>query len=417
MTHTWNIFSSAKRYRCLPDFGPTVGTCSTRRRLSPIIWEAEPTGIGSEKCRRRPCTLTARGTRSFGSAACLAAHGVDFRRQVVHDRAKNGGVDPTLLPPQWAEEERDKMMKEQQLQDVASWAGKGNTEALRRQFPAASSGMAGGAVAAPPAPQRASPRASPETARARELTLVRIQALQARLHGATAADEAAGAAPEEAHLELCRAFCALGQVEAAAGDEKRAAEAFARALEHAKSAQEAAPTGREGDPSWHGAVAQAIAAVHMGARRYVEAKAALKEALPLAAKALAARCDEASEQLAHDVVECVHAAHEQTDDRKGLEVFVRGLQNVLNGLKRDAGDLAPAAVPLLTGADAAPLGTAGGVRAKLLERIALICVATGREKDHELVKKVFTDFRVARESPGLRRLLGMLQSSGTFLDL
>mmetsp|Transcript_9047 Transcript_9047/g.28232 ORF Transcript_9047/g.28232 Transcript_9047/m.28232 type:complete len:649 (+) Transcript_9047:1-1947(+) len=340
--------------------------------------------------------------RSLGEYERFA--GVDFEFQAVWDRAKCGGLSKELFPPQWAEEEREKMMQAAQLSDVASWAGKGNAGALERQFPEAAA-----AATTAKAPRQASP--NPEAERARELTRMRIQAFQARLHGGQE-DQA-----HEAELELSRAFAGLGRLEAAEGDEQRAGDAFGRALEHAEAARERAPSSLCSDPSWTGPVAQARAAAQMGLRRHADAKATLREALALTAELLAERPDEEAEQLVLDVVEGIHSAHEQTDDRKGLEAFVRPLQGLLGTLQRMTAEGPEAAASLASAPERPPEGGALSLRARLLERVVLVCIATGRDRDMEVAKRVFTGFRVARESPNLVRLLGMLQSSGTFLDL
>jgi len=115
-------------------------------------------------------------------------------------------------------------------------------------------------------------------------------------------------------------------------------------------------------------------------------------------------------------VEAIHKAHEQTDDRTGLGKFVHGLRELLAQLRALAKEQALVALPVIAAAERPPDIRDVPLRARLLERIVLICIATGREKDAEVAKSVFREFRLARESSNLRRLLGMLQSSGNFLD-
>lgn len=318
--------------------------------------------------------------------------GVDFAKKVIHERGRNGGVSPELLPPLWAEEERERVMQETQLRDTASWAGKGAADEVRRQL----SGR----------PGEPAPTSRPELAQARHVALLQVEALRAEL------SQAGG---PEVHLELSRAFCALGRVEAVGGGEAQAAQAYAQALEHARAAG-----ARQTDQAlWRAGVLHAEAAALVGMRRHEEAKGPLLDSLRLASSALAEARDEASERLAGDVLEAVHLAHERSDDRRGLERFARELPGLLRGLRRVVGEEPLEAVPALTSVDARPsLDAPGGVGpcARLLERAVLICIATGRPEEIEVVREIFMSFSIARESPPLLRLLGLLQSSGHLLD-
>lgn len=287
-----------------------------------------------------------------------------------------------------------------QMKDIASWAGKDHAGGLQQKFLDATLAPLHNAI------DRRS-GVHPEVEKARKVTGMRIQALQAQLQN-TPEDA------QELELELSRAFSAIGQLEFAAHDDKRATEAYIRAMEHAQAARERAPAGRDSDASWHGAVAQAASAAFLGLCRYGEAKAILKEALLHATEAVALFRDNASEQLACDVVEGIHVAHERTDDRKGLESFVHGLQHLLDTLRLVSGDEPLTEVPIIMATESMPDFDDVVLRARLLERIVLICIATGRDRDSQVAKRVFMEFRVARESSNLRRLLGMLQSSGNF---
>ncbi|CAE8636209.1 unnamed protein product [Polarella glacialis] len=292
-------------------------------------------------------------------------------------------------------------MLSSQLQDVASWAGKGNVDALQRQFP----------QAAEPGVPRA---ANPEVDKARELTRMRIEALRAQLRR-----EDSGSPTYEAELEVCRAFISLGQLERSEGRDQVAKEAMLQGLEHLASAREQATASHDESALWRCQTVLAQALAEIGLSRFSEAKATLHEALGAAAEALGGGDFVAAEQLAQEIVDAVHNAHEQTDDRKGLEVFTGELQALLRALRLHAA-VTPdpiERVPVITAADRPPVSDGRpSVTARLLERVVLICIATGRDKDMEIVRKVFQEFRIARESPSLLRLLAMLQSSGHLLE-
>jgi len=219
--------------------------------------------------------------------------------------------------------------------------------------------------------------------------------------------------------ELSHAFAAVGRTEAADGGGTYVVDAYRHALEHAEAARDCATAESEADASWRGAIAQATAAALCGLRRFGEAKSVLEEALSFATTAMISKCDGATEQLLCDIVESIHTSHEQTDDRRGLEGFVRGLQALLHALRQPAGEEPASAIPIIPATEKVPdnHGVNLEPRARLLERIVLICIATGRERDAAVAKRVFMEFRLARESPNTRRLLGMLQSAGNFLDL
>ncbi|CAL1157415.1 unnamed protein product, partial [Cladocopium goreaui] len=104
----------------------------------------------------------------------------------------------------------------------------------------------------------------------------------------------------------------------------------------------------------------------------------------------------------------------RTDDRQGLQKYHGAFKAMLEALRR----LSPekcSDVPSLTAACPPPEGEAPNVLAMVLERVVLVLVATGQEKDLELVKRIYQCFRVARESPPLLQMLAMLQSSGHLL--
>jgi len=160
----------------------------------------------------------------------------------------------------------------------------------------------------------------------------------------------------------------------------------------------------------------------LGLKEHDEAKRALSEALALIGRAVKAiQGDsvalERIEQLALDILDAVHAVHEQTDDRRGLEGYVLGLQTFLSNLRRaSCEEDPPGSVPLLMDVQPPPQeGNVTDVRARLLERAVLVCIATGQERHFAVARKIFTEFRAARESPNMLRLLGILQSSGHLL--
>merc|ERR1712032_13329 len=101
----------------------------------------------------------------------------------------------------------------------------------------------------------------------------------------------------------------------------------------------------------------------------------------------------------------------------GLCGYMRGLDALLKHVQRRGGQEAAVHLPVISHLEKPPDGGPTTLRAQLLERVVLICIATGRDKDMELAKKVFTNFVEARQSASLIRLLGMLQSSGSMLDL
>eukprot|EP00928_Gymnodinium_smaydae_P055541 TRINITY_DN39057_c0_g1_i1.p1 TRINITY_DN39057_c0_g1~~TRINITY_DN39057_c0_g1_i1.p1 ORF type:complete len:666 (-),score=97.61 TRINITY_DN39057_c0_g1_i1:9-2006(-) len=376
-------------------------------RVCGLLGHAWPNGQTHAPPSRPYCLGDSRSLAEYERFAGISFHNVE-----LSERARDGGVAPDLLPPRWADEERDKVLRTSQLRDVASWAGKGNDDALERQFPD---------VASTPINR---PPMDPESERARELTRMRIQALQFQLQRATTSE-----ARSELNVQLSRAFASFGQLEANMNDERGSASAYERALEHAEASRAENRAGANGGSAlMRGLGSAAVAVARLGLRQYVEAKESLHEALAHLLEA-AAEADMSSgvenppdpqtvEQLAYDVADCIHAAHERTDDRQGLEGYVAGLRALLTRVRRLAGD---SEVPLIAtsraGNSEPPMDGEVSVRARFLERVTLIAIATGRERDQQLARSVFEEFRTARESPNLRKLLGMLQSSGMFLDL
>eukprot|EP00933_Yihiella_yeosuensis_P047223 TRINITY_DN4295_c0_g1_i1.p1 TRINITY_DN4295_c0_g1~~TRINITY_DN4295_c0_g1_i1.p1 ORF type:complete len:683 (-),score=123.04 TRINITY_DN4295_c0_g1_i1:12-1976(-) len=330
--------------------------------------------------------------------------GVDFQRQVIYDRGRDGGLSADLFAPQWAEEERERLMMESQLKDVTSWAGKGGKQdVLQHQF-------------SRPSPSTSDSRKipNPETERARDLTRMRIHALRSQLQSTS---DDYNSPLHGIELQLCRAFISLGQVERSEGRDQLAEEALHQGLEHLNAAVERAHQGSHEDAFWRGSVKLAEALAQNSLHRFQSAKVILQEALPLVIDSLTQhRDDEESQQLAHDVVDAIHSAHEQGDDRKGLEDFTKGLDCLLEALAAREPAL-EAVVPVISSTEKPPdiSSSSRSLKDRLLEKVMLICIATGRDQDMLVVRKVFEKFRVARESPHLRRLLAMLQSAGHLL--
>merc|ERR1712203_696989 len=127
-------------------------------------------------------------------------------------------------------------------------------------------------------------------------------------------------------------------------------------------------------------------------KRFPESKSLLREALPSAALALQQRTDDSAEELVHGIVDEIHRAHELTDDRTGLQDFIPGLEELLQSLRAASGPEVSAPVPLIRASEKAPVDENLSLRARLLERIVLICIATGQTRATELVKKVYMDF-------------------------
>merc|ERR1719329_751871 len=405
-THGWDLFNPTQT------IGYPLGSRSHRPwfrevQTSPDQVQAENAGKlrlcgllhmdgpAGEKCSPPPAPY------GLGSARTLEAYekfaGVCFRTQSIEQRALNGGLGSDCFAPAWAEEARDSMMQASQMKDVESWAGKGNVDALQRQFPDAV------------AQQQQS---NAETEKARELACMRIGSLQAQLQQQLRESDDNAAAGTE--CELSRAFASVGRLELSQGRDRQSQDAYGLSLRHAEEAESRAGSVREADAGWRASLGHARAAALLGLRRHADAKRELKRALEHSSEAML-QGDEAQEQVAHDILEAVHNAHEQTDDRSGLIDFIRGVQGVLKAIRRLTGEEPRAPVPIMSSAEP-PSSVAVPLRAQVFERAVLICIATGRDKDMALGKSIFTDFRVARESANLQRLLGMLQSSGSFLD-
>eukprot|EP00930_Biecheleria_cincta_P005316 TRINITY_DN106237_c0_g1_i1.p1 TRINITY_DN106237_c0_g1~~TRINITY_DN106237_c0_g1_i1.p1 ORF type:complete len:642 (-),score=114.99 TRINITY_DN106237_c0_g1_i1:22-1716(-) len=336
----------------------------------------------------------------LGSVRSLADYekfaGVDFKLLVVNERARTGGLAAELFPPQWAEEEREKIMLSSQLKDVESWAGKGGNLAAQQQILKT---QIGSTVA-----QSAAQQTEAEKSKAVDLARLRLQALRAQLPEGGA----------KVHLELSRAFVQLAQLEGSSGG---SAEALRQSLVHVTAAREWEPPDDETAASWEAATLLAEASAKIAQTQFAEAKAILHKALRSVVEALAESASSA-QRLAHDILEAIHIAHEKTDDRKGLETFSRSLQDLLAALPEalGAGREVPQQVPILSAADKPPDdGFAPDLKCRLLERLILIFIATGHEKDLKSVRQIYQQFRLARESPNLQKLLAMLQSSGHLL--
>lgn len=323
--------------------------------------------------------------------------GVNFRAKVVEDRARTGLLKSHQLPPAWAEEMMEQASMASQMKDPASWAGKDNADALGRQFPEAK------------APSQVS---AAELETAREVTRVQVYSLQAQL-GASSSDSDVA----RIHLELSKAFASLGRAESSADKAgcQRATDAYGRALQSATEALERCTPQQRNDPFWRASVSKSLAASEAGVSRVSDAKASLLDALSFAVKVMSSGSQgDDEERLASEILELVHAVHEQLDDREGLCQYMRGIQAMLSLLQRSAGAGPPR--PFHTPVRELPESATVSVRAQLLERMVLVSIATGREKDLDVAKTIFSSFDEARESAGLLRLLGLLQSTGRFLD-
>jgi len=339
----------------------------------------------------------------LGESRTLAQYenfaGVSFKEHTVQERARNGLLKPEELPPAWAEEVREQIMLEAQMKDPQSWAGKDNKQAMDSQFSRTS--KAPGMQAQ-----------TQELHNARDAVAVQIRAMQAQLHAASNGDI------PDAELGLSRAFVSLGRVETAGSCTRQASDAYKRALQLAQSAQSRADVELCESPLWRGRVTQAIGTALLGLGRHGEAKEAFRESLTLAAESLAGTPQgegSSAEQLLNDVLEGVHGAHEQTDDRQGLRHYIKGISKAVQELRRKRTRM-PSSLQTVSHS-VPPTGGPTTLRAQVLERAVLCTIATGREDDMRIAQAIFTDFVEARESPGLLRLLGMLQSSGSFLDL
>eukprot|EP00434_Breviolum_minutum_P030572 symbB.v1.2.027034.t1/scaffold2746.1/size71737/3 len=233
-----------------------------------------------------------------------------------------------------------------------------------------------------------------QEAQMRDVARMRIDALLSKLPGA------------EVELELCKAFANLAQLEHSNGEPAGAVAQAAHYLSLAKGAKSTA--------LWEASTAVAEASVRMAQHDFAAAKVVLLSAADALGEAL--ETGHEALQVTQDIMEAIHRCYERTDDRKGLEKYHASLKATLEALRRLQPET-PQEVPSLTAACPPPqdAGDVPSVLAVLLERMVLLLVATGRERDMELVKTIYESFQVARESPSLLRLLAMLQSSGNLL--
>ncbi|CAE7861434.1 gnt1 [Symbiodinium microadriaticum] len=309
--------------------------------------------------------------------------GVDFAAQRVLDHGHLGGQPADAFAPLWAEAERDQIMLSNQLKDVESWAGKGSKGASTAEAAAAMTAKA--------------PQASSQAVeQAKDLARLRIHSLRAQGEGPTT------------NLELARAFAELGQLEESSGNGRAAAAALEQGLGHLSTAKEELPL--EKPEIFEASVASTEASLRISLQEFPAAKALLKGAVKSSVAALEKHGLEAL-HVAHATIDAIHTSHERTDDRKGLQSYHHSFEALLQALWKLVGD-EPSEVPRLTAAQPPPEDGSEPELARLLHRLVLVCVATGREKDMALVKTVFQRFRMARESPALLRLLAMLQSAG-----
>ncbi|CAJ1457110.1 unnamed protein product [Effrenium voratum] len=295
--------------------------------------------------------------------------GVDFSGRRLDARARLGGQRPEVFGPTWADEQREGLLRSAQLKDVQSWAGKG-ADAQKAQVPQQAKG---------------------EDERPRALARLRIHSLRSQPDSGLV------------QLELCKALAALAELEASSGQTHAADAACKQAELHLRNAK------ADGD-DLRASCCLAEAMVRMSQGSFDVAKRLLHQSLQYVAQAFS----QEALQLACEIVEAIHTVHERTDDRKGLRVFHEGLKCLLGAIR--ALDPEPCQeVPQLTANHSPPDGQQLDPVAQLLERMVLVLVATGCDQDMDVVKSVFQQFRVARESPGLLRLLAMLQSSGHLL--
>ncbi|CAE7230620.1 gnt1 [Symbiodinium pilosum] len=303
--------------------------------------------------------------------------GVDFAALRVLERGHLGGQGQDTFAPLWADADRDKIMLTNQMKDVQSWAGKGSKEVSKAE------------VVVPQVSTQASEQA-------KDIARLRIHSLRAQGEGGVV------------DVELAKAFAELGQLEEGSGNSGAAAAALEQGLRHLARAREEPPD--EKQEIFEASLASAEASLRISLREFATAKALLKGALKSSVAALDNHGLEAL-HVAHSIVDAIHTSHERTDDRKGLQSYHHNFEALLQVLWKLVGS-EPAEVPKLTAASPPPEDGSESDVARLLHRLVLVCVATGREKDMALVKTVFQRFRVARESPALLRLLAMLQSAG-----
>jgi len=313
--------------------------------------------------------------------------GVCFCEHVVGDRARRGGLEPELLAPSWAEEARDELLSSKCFTDPEVWAGKGNAEALARQFPETL------VVRGP----------DPALVYARDHARLRVADLRAQ------------AGDPEGALDLSRACAHLGQLEERLQD-PQATIIYEESLAHAEAAAGLAPEDWAQSSLWRGSLALARAAACFGCvGSSCEVKAVVAEALAAATEAVLAEDGDAPEALALDVVTLLHRLHERTDDRIGLRDFVRPLRALLRGmLARRQNGLASKSALVASG----EAGSEETLRARLLEAVLLVLTVPGTDDGDQAARMVFADFpEEFSKSARLQRQLGLIQAGGMFLDL
>lgn len=339
----------------------------------------------------------------LGSARTLADYerycGVSFRDHAVSDHGLRGGVAPEHLAPLWAEEARNELLSAKCFADPEVWAGKGNAEALSRQFPDAL------VKKGPPV----------------EL-LCAHSAAKSKVEDLAAARGAQGVdVSPEMSLECGRACAHLGQLSQQLERSQEAQQACLAALRHVEAAAAAAPAAWAASASWRCSLDQVGACALGGLRRFAEGKVAITKALGAAVEALQTEGGEAAEALALDVVSLLHQLYEQTDDKAGLAEQVGGLDALLGSLRPTcpgAAETTPGRSQPLLRSDRPPEEQQETVRARLLEAVLLLLMVPGTEHGDSAARRVFVDFKEeVRGSARLQRQLGMLQAGGMFLDV
>jgi len=168
------------------------------------------------------------------------------------------------------QEARDQLLSTKCFTDPEVWAGKGNVDALARQFPET-------LVKRGPDPQ-----------------LLQIRDI-AKLH---VRDAIEGSSCAEGSLNVSSSCAHLGQLEVRLENYGGASEAYEAALQHALAAQHDAPADWARSAFWRASVAHSQAAAYFGLRRFKEGKSSASEALAAATEALLTEEGDASESLA-----------------------------------------------------------------------------------------------------------------------
>ncbi|CAE8680220.1 unnamed protein product [Polarella glacialis] len=336
----------------------------------------------------------------LGTARTLAEYekfcGVRFVDHTVSDHARRGGVATELLAPSWAEEARNELLSAKCFTDPEVWAGKGNADALARQFPDVL------VKRGPPV----------ELLRARELAKARVQELV--LQGS----QMPSSSPEVL-LSLSRAWTHLGQVCHQVEDRQEAERSYQQALQLVAEAECSWLTDDDLNAGiFNGFLSLARAAALGGLGRFDEAKAAAAVSLAAVSHALGCAEDppEAVEHLALDAVCLSHRFHEQTEDRAGLGRQCGHFRSLLHRLPRCT-PASTARIAVLSD-DAPPDDHEETIRARLLEALLLSMMASGTDEGELAAREVFTGFPEALcSSACLQRQLGLMQAGGLFLDL